>query len=187
MVPEKLIQLAQINTAIKMNSCRSAASTSYSTEQNSNTQEKTDNENGYALSSEKSGVIANLELRIEMLENENNRLLFFIHFLYKNFPELVIDILPQQQKDASASASDIPLVSAAKKEISHHPMLTKRETEVMNLLVKGLGAKEIATQLFICESTVITHKKNLKEKFHARNTAELISKAFLINLDQELP
>lgn len=186
MVPEKLIQLEQINTAIKMNSCRSAASTYHSIENNPNADEKVDSDNECSHSAEKRGIIASLELRIEMLENENNRLLFFIHFLYKNFPELVIDILPQQQKNDFITASDAPVVSAEKKDNNHHlPMLTKRETEVMNLLVKGLGAKEIASKLFICESTVITHKKNLKEKFNARNTAELISKAFHINLDQE--
>jgi DNA-binding CsgD family transcriptional regulator len=186
MVPEKLIQLEQINTAIKMNSCRSAASTNSGIEQNPNADEKNDSENECIHSSENKGIIASLELRIEMLENENNRLLFFIHFLYKNFPELVIDILPQQQKNTAGPISDAPVVSVEKKDNSHPPpMLTKRETEVMNLLVKGLGAKEIASKLFICESTVITHKKNLKEKFNARNTAELISKAFHINLDQE--
>ena len=55
------------------------------------------------------------------------------------------------------------------------PSLTKREVDVFNLLSKGLCAKEIAKILFISETTVITHKKNLKEKFKAKNTVELIS------------
>jgi DNA-binding CsgD family transcriptional regulator len=58
-----------------------------------------------------------------------------------------------------------------------YPSLTRREIEVLQLLVKGLCAKEIASSLFISESTVITHKKNLKKKFDARNSVELISKA----------
>jgi DNA-binding NarL/FixJ family response regulator len=57
------------------------------------------------------------------------------------------------------------------------PCPTRREKDVLELLVKGLCAKEIANKLFISESTVITHKKNLKEKFNAKNTVELISKA----------
>ena len=61
----------------------------------------------------------------------------------------------------------------------HQPALTKREIEVLDLLVKGLCAKEIADNLFISETTVITHKKNLKKKYNVRNTVELISKAYV--------
>ena len=52
--------------------------------------------------------------------------------------------------------------------------------DVFILLEKGYCAKEIAKSLFISETTVITHKKNLKEKFQAKNTVELISKILAV-------
>jgi len=52
--------------------------------------------------------------------------------------------------------------------------LTCREREVLFLIADGLTAREIGEQLFISESTVITHRKHLLTKYVARNTAELI-------------
>jgi DNA-binding CsgD family transcriptional regulator len=104
-----------------------------------------------------------LEQRIEALEDQNNCLLYFIHFLYENFPDLVRNIMPGEKGDLTDKK--VP-----------QPVLTKREMEVLDLLVKGLCAKEIADNLFISETTVITHKKNLKKKYNVRNTVELISR-----------
>ncbi|MCB0567461.1 MAG: PAS domain-containing protein [Lewinellaceae bacterium] len=55
--------------------------------------------------------------------------------------------------------------------------ISHREREVLNAIGEGLSSKEIAGQLFISETTVVTHRKNLMQKFQARNTAELIKKA----------
>ncbi len=55
--------------------------------------------------------------------------------------------------------------------------VSKREKEILQLLADGYSAKEIASMLFISATTVITHRKNLIEKFNVRNTAELIKKA----------
>ncbi len=62
------------------------------------------------------------------------------------------------------------------------PLPTRREKEVLCLLTQGYCAKEIAKRLFISETTVITHKRNLKEKFKAKNTVELISKTARLEL-----
>ncbi len=62
------------------------------------------------------------------------------------------------------------------------PLPTRREKEVLILLTQGYCAKEIAKRLFISETTVITHKRNLKEKFKAKNTVELISKTTRLEL-----
>lgn len=43
--------------------------------------------------------------------------------------------------------------------------LTKRELEVMELIVKGLDDKEIADKLFISCLTVRTHKAHIYEKY----------------------
>lgn len=57
-------------------------------------------------------------------------------------------------------------------------VLTERELEVLKHISEGFTVKEIASKLYIAETTVIFHRNNLRKKFKARNTAELISKAF---------
>jgi len=116
-----------------------------------------------------------------MLEDQNDQLLFFIHFLYKNFPDLVKNILPKNgtayEPGLNGHGKKLDAIVIPESSKEPQPGLTKREIEILNLLIKGLCAKEIATELFISETTVITHKKNLKEKFSAKNTVELVSKA----------
>lgn len=55
--------------------------------------------------------------------------------------------------------------------------LSRREQEILLLLVQGKRSKEIALELFISPATVSTHRKNLLYKSKARNTSELISLA----------
>jgi len=57
------------------------------------------------------------------------------------------------------------------------PLITRREKEVLQLIAEGLTNTEIAEKLFISVATVNTHRKSLLEKFDAKNTAILISKA----------
>ena len=52
--------------------------------------------------------------------------------------------------------------------------LSPREIEVAILLAKGLINKEIADRLNISITTVITHRKNIMEKLHARSLADII-------------
>ena len=58
--------------------------------------------------------------------------------------------------------------------------LTRREIEVLNLLIEGHTQKEIAAQLVISEKTVATHIQNLLGKFGVHSRAELIARAYLI-------
>jgi DNA-binding NarL/FixJ family response regulator len=55
--------------------------------------------------------------------------------------------------------------------------VTKREAEVLDLLSKGFSTKEIAGKLQISFHTTEGYRKNLLEKFEAKNSAELIKKA----------
>ncbi len=56
-------------------------------------------------------------------------------------------------------------------------MLTPREFEVLQLLGKGLSSKEIAGKLQLSPHTVDEHRGHLLEKFHARNSIDLVAKA----------
>jgi two-component system, NarL family, response regulator NreC len=60
--------------------------------------------------------------------------------------------------------------------------LTKKETEVLSLIADGKTNSDIADQLFISERTVETHRANILKKLEAKNTAELIKKAYQLNL-----
>lgn len=55
---------------------------------------------------------------------------------------------------------------------------TSKEKEVLYLISIGLTTKEIASRLNISHHTVETHRKNLLRKSEAKNSAQLIQKAF---------
>lgn len=57
------------------------------------------------------------------------------------------------------------------------PPISRREKEVLLLIAEGLTNAEVAEKLFISIPTVNTHRKSLLQKFDAKNTAILISKA----------
>ena len=57
------------------------------------------------------------------------------------------------------------------------PLVTKRELEVLVLMSKGFTSKEIADNMFVSAHTIISHKKNLVQKFDARNSLDLMVKA----------
>lgn len=53
--------------------------------------------------------------------------------------------------------------------------LTVREQEVLELILSGKSNREIAGALFISESTVKTHVRNIFSKYDVGSRAELIS------------
>jgi DNA-binding NarL/FixJ family response regulator len=56
--------------------------------------------------------------------------------------------------------------------------LSRREKEILSLIVEELTTDEIATNLFISPTTVISHRKSLLRKLNAKNTAGLVKAAF---------
>jgi len=59
----------------------------------------------------------------------------------------------------------------------HIDSISPREKEVLTLIAEGYSSKQIADMLYISNHTAISHRKNLIEKFHVRNTAQLIKNA----------
>ena len=57
------------------------------------------------------------------------------------------------------------------------PVLTRREKEVLELIAEGMTNNEIAKKLFVANTTVDTHRKNLLAKFEVKNTASLVKMA----------
>ncbi len=60
---------------------------------------------------------------------------------------------------------------------SSEPVITRRENEILRLIADGFTNQEIADKLFIGNSTVDSHRKNLLLKFNAKNTASLVKTA----------
>ena len=56
--------------------------------------------------------------------------------------------------------------------------LTKRETEIVQLICKEYSSAEIAETLFISTRTVETHRKNILSKINVKNVVGLIKFAF---------
>lgn len=61
-------------------------------------------------------------------------------------------------------------------------LFTVREREVLTLLAEGQSSKQIAETLSITERTVESHRKNMMEKSHTKNTAELVAHASTLGL-----
>jgi DNA-binding NarL/FixJ family response regulator len=70
---------------------------------------------------------------------------------------------------------------------SRYQSLTRREQEVLRLVVEGLSAKEIGERLFISPKTVENHRTNIMNKLDIHSTMELVryaAKLGLIDVDQ---
>jgi len=57
-------------------------------------------------------------------------------------------------------------------------LLTKRETEMLGFLSKGLRYKEIADKLFISTETVRKHINNIYQKLHVQSRIEAVNMIF---------
>lgn len=68
------------------------------------------------------------------------------------------------------------------------PILTKREIQIVNLIVFEYSTKDIAKELLISTETVKTHRKNLFSKLDVVNVAGIVREAFVQKLiDYQTP
>ncbi len=76
--------------------------------------------------------------------------------------------------------------SGKKRERKITEGLTKRESEILELVAQGISNKEIGERLFISVKTVETHKGHILDKLGLKNTSELIRYAIkkgIISID----
>jgi len=70
----------------------------------------------------------------------------------------------------------------AKTSASPFPTISRREKQILQLIVDERTTSEIAEVLFISFGTVETHRRNLLLKLNARNTAGLVKSALEFDL-----
>ena len=70
----------------------------------------------------------------------------------------------------------------AKTPASPFPTISRREKQILQLIVDERTTSEIAEELFISFGTVETHRRNLLLKLNARNTAGLVKSALEYDL-----
>ncbi len=95
-----------------------------------------------------------------------------VEFLEK---PVVAETLFECLKDALTIDAELTERTIAAKEFSeNYQLLTKREKEVLALIVEGSTNKSIGAQLNIAESTVEIHRSRVMKKSNAKNCAHLI-------------
>jgi DNA-binding CsgD family transcriptional regulator len=75
-----------------------------------------------------------------------------------------------------------PVPGAATADSALRDLLTRRELEVLELMVKGDTNAGIARELVVSEGTVKFHVKNILRKLHAANRAEATSRYLRLTL-----
>jgi DNA-binding CsgD family transcriptional regulator len=97
----------------------------------------------------------------------------------------ISDISPDQSQDAPFRSR---LIDIRNGNVYMFPppnkeaMLTARETEILQLISKGLISKQIADKLYISVNTVNTHRQRILEKLKADNSLEAIKYASKLGL-----
>lgn len=95
-----------------------------------------------------------------------------VDFLEKPFDEA--HLRAAIEKGLQRERGRLEQAAADREETSKLARLTPRERSVLELVGKGLHAKEIAAALAISPRTVEVHKAHLMDKLGARNVAELV-------------
>ena len=60
--------------------------------------------------------------------------------------------------------------------------LTKRELEVLSLVIEGRSSKEVADMLFVSKRTVDFHLANIYDKLHVTNRVQAFRRATRLGL-----
>ena len=98
----------------------------------------------------------------------------------KTHGEPMMNIL-NQKKDICLQFFCLNTNTLSKTELPF-PRLTRREKEILQLLAKGHGSKQIASMLFISPKTVDNHRQNMLHKTGSKSSSELVVMGVRIGL-----
>jgi DNA-binding NarL/FixJ family response regulator len=91
---------------------------------------------------------------------------------------------------ASFTASGLAMAVARRRTLQERLSLSPRETEVLNLLHRGLSIPAIAAEMYISVSTAKTYVARLYDKLGAANRSQALMAALhhgLVHYQQEMP
>jgi DNA-binding NarL/FixJ family response regulator len=91
---------------------------------------------------------------------------------------------------ASFTASGLAMAVARRRTMQERLSLSPRETEVLNLLHRGLSIPAIAVEMYISVSTAKTYVARLYDKLGAANRSQALMAALhhgLVHYQQEIP
>ncbi len=69
-----------------------------------------------------------------------------------------------------------------KKNLNNGPILTSRESDILELCAQGLSTEEVAQRLDIAPRTVARHVENIRLKLRARNKPHMVVCAVMAGL-----
>lgn len=108
-----------------------------------------------------------------------------VNFLEKPFDRS--EILAEVEKAIQLNirvANEKSEISTIKQRIN---LLTPREREVYEFIIKGYLNKQIAAQLEVCEKTIKVHRARVMEKMEVRSLAELVHLNEIISTSLRTP
>ena len=106
-----------------------------------------------------------------------------VEFLTKPFNDDVLLAAVRQALDRSLATLDAAINLRALRE--RHASLTRREQEVMALVVSGLLNKQVGFELGISEITVKAHRGKVMTKMNAASLPDLVTMAARLRLADE--
>jgi len=106
-----------------------------------------------------------------------------VYILKKSAPDQLVSAIHAVSMGKSLLSSEISEIiqegimnedQVMGKEPHRAPMLTKRETEILQLVAEGHSNREIAKILFISIKTVENHRSKIMQKLNFRNITDLV-------------
>lgn len=143
---------------------------------------------GYAFLANLFGVFAGGLIGVQILAKMDNAYLISavfsvsIIFISLMLMHLLNQVVEKDLGSKISSLSETPLEkNPLALQLPQTELLSKRETEVAELLIQGYTNKQIADMLNISENTVKTHTKKIYSKLNVSNKRELLQLSLLVN------
>ena len=76
----------------------------------------------------------------------------------------------------------LPTIESGQTTVSENIKLTKREIEVLTLVIEGKASKEVADVLFVSKRTVDFHLANIYDKLKVTNRVQAFRRAMRLGL-----